>query len=56
MIRGVERTYDRYGYLPEKAEAFEQLAAKVAEIVNLPPGGATVVTLARRGRPPRRAA
>ncbi len=56
VIRGVAGTYDKFSYLPEKQDAFERLAAKIAEIVSLPPGGASVVTLARRGRPPRRKA
>lgn len=36
-IGGVEGVYDRHGYLPEKQEAFEKLAALVEKIVSPPP-------------------
>jgi integrase len=32
-LRGVRGTYDRYGYLNEKAAAYELLAAEIAEII-----------------------
>lgn len=35
---GVEGIYDRYGYLPQKRDAFEKLADLVGRIVNPPPG------------------
>ena len=40
QIRGV---YDKYGYLPEKREALEKLAALLDSIINPPP--ANVVAL-----------
>ena len=44
----IERTYNRHAYLTEKREAFEQLAALVAGIVNPPP--ANVVRLAPKAK------
>jgi hypothetical protein len=41
---GFEGIYDRYGYLPQKRDAFAQLAELVERIVNPPPGN--VVALA----------
>ena len=40
----IERTYNRYGYLPQKRNAFEKLAAHIERIANLPNG--TMVSLA----------
>jgi hypothetical protein len=34
----IERTYNRYKYLPEKCEAFEKLASEIERIVNPPEG------------------
>ncbi len=41
-IKGVEGTYDRHPYDPEKAHALEVLAALVERIVNPPEGGNVV--------------
>ncbi len=41
MIGGVEGTYDRHGYVEEKAEALKALAALVERIIN-PPGNNVV--------------
>ena len=38
VIAGVEGTYDRYGYLAEKRDALEKLAATIRQIV-APAGG-----------------
>jgi hypothetical protein len=40
----IERTYNRYGYMPQKRAAFEKLATHIERIVNPPDG--TVVSLA----------
>ena len=42
VLSRIERTYNRYRYLPEKREAFEKMAEHVQRIVN-PPAGANVV-------------
>jgi hypothetical protein len=44
----IERTYNRYGYMPQKRDAFEKLASHIQRIVS--PDGATVVPLAARRR------
>ena len=46
-IKGVEGTYDRHGYDPEKAHALEALAALVERIVN-PLQGRNVVDMHAR--------
>jgi hypothetical protein len=46
VLSRIERTYNRYRYLPEKREAFEKMAEHVQRIVN-PPAGANVVPLRR---------
>jgi hypothetical protein len=46
---GVEGIYDRYGYLPQKRDAFAQLAELVERIVS--PPTANVVTLGRAHKP-----
>jgi integrase len=43
-IKGVEGTYDRHGYDPEKAHALEALAGLVERIVN-PPDGENIVPI-----------
>jgi hypothetical protein len=50
VIRGVEGTYDRYDYLREKQEAFDQLAAKVGTIVSPPPENVVPIRSGGRGR------
>ena len=40
----IERTYNRYGYMPQKRDAFEALTAHIGRIVN--PSDGTVVSLA----------
>ena len=46
VIAGVEGTYNRYDYAPEKRHAFSELAALVEVIINNPPEGAPVTNLA----------
>jgi hypothetical protein len=47
----IQRTYNRYGYLPEKRAAFEKLAEHIERIVN--PAGSNVVAIPTRTRPRR---
>jgi hypothetical protein len=43
---GVEDTYDRWGYDPERADALLKLSDLIGEILT-PPAGGNVVTLRR---------
>lgn len=36
VVPGVEGTYDRYGYVPQKRDALERLAAEIGRILNPP--------------------
>jgi hypothetical protein len=47
VLPRIERTYNRYRYLPEKRAAFEQLAAHVERIVSPPEGNVTVLATRR---------
>jgi hypothetical protein len=40
----IERTYNRYSYLPEKRAAFEQLAELIGSIINPPPDNVVALT------------
>ena len=53
-IGGVHGTYNRYDYLPKKREAFDELAARIEQIVNPPAPTENVVAIAGRGRGRRR--
>jgi hypothetical protein len=46
VVGGVEQTYDRFDYLPQKREALERLAAELDRI--LKPAAGRVVYLPQR--------
>lgn len=50
VMTRIVRTYNRYGYLPEKRAAFEKLADHIERIVQPPAGNVTVLATRRQGR------
>jgi hypothetical protein len=51
VLPGIQAVYNRHGYLPEKREAFEKLAALVASIANpAPPANVVAIGGGRRRR------